>query len=75
MLRPAWSSEQQMVGVKLAIEFPGNQHRHPAFPSIRGVYATFDGITGPPLFVADGAALTARKTAADSALGLDLLAR
>lgn len=74
MLRSAWS-ERQMVGVKLATEFPGNQHRHPASPSIQGVYVAFDGITGAPIFVADGAALTARKTAADSALGLDLLAR
>ncbi len=64
-----------MVGVKLATEFPGNQHQHPASPSIQGVYVAFDGITGAPIFVADGAALTARKTAADSALGLDLLAR
>ena len=74
MVRPAWS-ERQMVGVKLASVFPDNQYRHPAYPSVQGVYVAFDGITGTPLFVADGAALTARKTAADSALGLDLLAR
>lgn len=74
MLRPAWS-DQQMLGVKLASVFPENQYRHPARPSIQGVYVAFDGVTGSPLFVADGAALTARKTAADSALGLDLLAR
>lgn len=74
MLRSAWC-EQNMVGVKLASVFPHNQYRHPANPTVQGIYVAFDGNTGRPLFVADGATFTARKTAADSALGLDLLAR
>jgi len=74
MLRSAWS-EQNMVGVKLASVFPRNEYRHPANPMVQGIYVAFDGNTGKPLFVADGATFTARKTAADSALGLDLLAR
>jgi len=73
MLRPAWS-KHQMLGVKLATTFPDNRDLTPSRPSIQGLYVAFDGATGAPSFMADGATLTAWKTAADSALGLDLLA-
>ncbi|MDQ0390463.1 Gfo/Idh/MocA family oxidoreductase [Labrys monachus] len=67
---PAWQAGD-MLGIKLATSFPENEH----LPSIQGLYAAFDGRTGAPILIADGTALTLRKTAADSALGADLLAR
>jgi ornithine cyclodeaminase len=73
LLLPAWSG-QRMMGVKLLSVFPDNVHADVPLPTVQGIYAAFDGRTGTPLFMADGAALTLRKTAADSALGLDLLA-
>lgn len=73
MVRPAWQ-QQNLVGVKLVSIFPDNHSMSPPLPSIQGLYVAFNGKTGAPEFVADGATLTARKTAADSALGLDLLA-
>jgi ornithine cyclodeaminase len=66
----AWQRDRT-VGVKLLSVFPDNK----ANPSIQGLYALFDGKSGAPMMVADGTALTLRKTAADSALGLDILAR
>ncbi|WP_295476639.1 ornithine cyclodeaminase family protein [uncultured Pseudomonas sp.] len=74
MLRPAWA-QQEMLGVKLATIFPDNHYQPDPKPSVQGVYVAFDGLRGTPLFVAEGATLTALKTAADSALGLQLLAR
>ncbi|MCF5223982.1 ornithine cyclodeaminase family protein [Pseudomonas syringae] len=73
LLLPAWSG-QRMMGVKLLSVFPDNAEASVPRPTVQGIYAAFDGRTGTPLFMADGAALTLRKTAADSATGLDLLA-
>ncbi|OCR21625.1 hypothetical protein AFK24_29165 [Pseudomonas syringae] len=73
LLLPAWSG-QRMMGVKLLSVFPDNVRARVPLPTVQGIYAAFDGRTGTPLFIADGAALTLRKTAADSALGLELLA-
>ena len=63
------------IAVKLVGVFPGNLSRSPPEPSVQGLVVLFDGATGAPTFAGDGAALTFRKTAADSALGADLLAR
>lgn len=65
----------QAVAVKMVGVFPGNLARSPPEPSVQGLVAVFDGATGAPRLVADGAAMTYRKTAADSALGASLLAR
>jgi len=63
------------IAVKMVGVFPGNEKLSPAQPNVQGLVAMFDGTTGAPLLVADGAAMTARKTAGDSALGASLLAR
>ena len=63
------------VAVKMVGVFPGNEAMSPPQPNVQGLVAMFDGATGAPLLVADGAAMTARKTAGDSALGASLLAR
>jgi ornithine cyclodeaminase/alanine dehydrogenase-like protein (mu-crystallin family) len=63
------------VAVKMVGVFPGNEKLSPPQPNVQGLVAMFNGSTGAPLLVADGAAMTARKTAGDSALGASLLAR
>lgn len=70
----AWQAGQAIL-TKLVGVFPGNLALDPPQPSVQGLVALFDGKTGAPVLVADGAALTFRKTAADSALGADFLAR
>jgi ornithine cyclodeaminase len=71
---PAWQRDVS-IGVKLVSVFPGNPSAAVPRPANQGVYVGFDGKTGAPSFVADGTALTLRKTAADSALGIDILSR
>lgn len=70
----AWASGD-LIAVKLVGVFPGNTALNPPQPSVQGLVALMDGKTGAPLMTADGAALTFRKTAADSGLGADFLAR
>lgn len=70
----AWASGRA-IAVKLVGVFPGNVRREPPQPSIQGLVILFDGATGRPLMTCDGAEITNRKTAADSALGADYLAR
>jgi ornithine cyclodeaminase len=70
----SWASGD-VIAVKMVGVFPGNTSLLPPQPSVQGLVALFDGRTGGPLATCDGAALTFRKTAADSALGVDLLAR
>lgn len=67
---PAWQSGRNL-GVKVVTMFPNNR----SAPAVQGIYLLFDGIDGSPQAVIDGTALTYWKTAADSALGADLLAR
>ncbi|MCW5643328.1 MAG: ornithine cyclodeaminase family protein [Rhodoferax sp.] len=67
---PAWQPGRNL-GVKVVTMFPGNR----AVPAVQGVYLLFDGNDGSPQAVIDGTELTYWKTAADSALGADLLAR
>lgn len=70
----AWQ-RQAVIAVKLVGVFPGNLSLSPPRPSIQGLVAVFDAETGAPALAADGAAMTFRKTAADSGLGASLLAR
>jgi len=70
----AWAPHK-VIAAKLVGVFPGNVTRAPPEPSVQGLVALFDAETGRALMTADGAALTYRKTAADSALGADFLAR
>jgi len=64
-----------VIAVKLVGVFPSNLRLEPPQASVQGLVAVFDAMTGKPLVAADGAALTFRKTAADSALGASFLAR
>lgn len=70
----AWASGDMIV-VKLVGVFPDNPSLPVPQPSVQGLVTLIDGRTGAPLMTCDGAALTFRKTAADSALAVDLLAR
>jgi ornithine cyclodeaminase len=70
----AWAAGET-IAVKLVGVFPGNLALPVPEPSVQGLVALFDGTTGGLLCVCDGAAMTFRKTAADSALGVSLLAR
>jgi ornithine cyclodeaminase len=72
LLMPAWR-EGGHFGVKVVTIFPGNGER--GLPGVHGVYALFSATSGEPLAVMDGSELTARRTAAVSALAVDLLAR
>ena len=74
IVMPAWQRDS-LLGAKLITVFPGNPSRTAPLPANQGIYAAFDADTGAPVMVADGTELTLRKTAADSALGADILAR
>jgi ornithine cyclodeaminase/alanine dehydrogenase-like protein (mu-crystallin family) len=71
---PGWAPGGAIV-VKMVGVFPNNANLQRPQPAVQGLVALFDGATGAPLLAADGAAMTARKTAADSALGAAILAR
>jgi len=62
------------VAVKTATVFPGNS-RSGFGPNVQSVVALFDAAHGRPLAAIHGESFTRMKTAADSALGADLLAR
>ncbi len=66
---PAWD-EDGVVGVKLVNVVPDNAR----IPAIGAVYVLFDPDTGRPALLLDGPELTARRTAAVSALAADYLA-
>lgn len=70
---PGWLSGQLIV-VKMVGVFPANRDRNPPLGSVLGAVAAFDSKTGAPILVADGEAMTYRKTAAISGLGTALLA-
>ncbi|MBY5993971.1 ornithine cyclodeaminase family protein [Ferrimonas balearica] len=69
LLMPAWQSGDK-AGVKLVTVAPHNQDR----PSIQGIYLLLDLPTGTPELMLDAPALTARRTAAASALAARYLA-
>lgn len=71
LLMPAWSA--RATGVKLVTVMPGNGAR--GLPAVHAQYMLFDRATGAPLAVIDGEALTARRTAAASALASSFLSR
>lgn len=72
LLMPAWTTGEH-IGVKLVTVFPGNARL--GLPAISGTYILFDGADGRVLAMLDGGELTARRTAAASALAADYLAR
>jgi ornithine cyclodeaminase len=72
LLMPAWQPGHY-IGVKLVSVFPDNHLR--SLPAIHGSYLLSSGRTGELLAVIDGGELTARRTAAASALAARHLAR
>ena len=72
LLMPAWQAGD-FVGVKLATVYPGNADR--GLPAISGLYVLFSGETGEIIASLDGGELTARRTAAASALASRYLSR
>jgi ornithine cyclodeaminase len=72
LLMPAWSPGRYF-GVKMVSVFPGNGAR--GLPAIHGSYLLSSGLTGELLAVMDGGELTARRTAAASALASSYLSQ
>ncbi len=72
LLMPCWRADD-VLGVKVATVFPGNAAR--GVPSVNGTYLLMSGTTGAIEAVIDGGELTARRTAAASALAARYLAR
>jgi ornithine cyclodeaminase/alanine dehydrogenase-like protein (mu-crystallin family) len=80
LLMPCWTdfkaqghSDRGYQGVKLVAVTPDNAERDK--PSIMGVYVLFSGVTGEPLAMIDGQALTLWRTADASALASSYLSR
>jgi ornithine cyclodeaminase len=72
LLMPAWQAGVGL-GVKLVTVFPENARQ--SLPSVAGLYVLFDPATGFPMAILEGGELTARRTAAASALAASYLAR
>lgn len=72
LLMPAWQPGAYS-GVKIVNVMPGNAERN--LPAISAQYLLSDGRTGKMLAMVDGGELTARRTAAASALAARYLAR
>lgn len=72
LLMPAWLPRRH-IGVKMVTVFPDNVDR--GLPAVMGVYLLLDGKTGSPQALIDGPMLTARRTAAASALASRYLSR
>jgi ornithine cyclodeaminase len=70
----AWQ-RQSVISLKAFTVFPEDPERPPDMPNVQAVQFLFDGRTGQPLACLDGNWLMWKKTAADSALGADYLAR
>lgn len=78
LLMPAWTTGDAAaaagyLGVKIVTVNPDNNARGEA--AVRGVYFLADEASGAPLAVIDAEPLTARRTAAASALAASFLAR
>ena len=71
LLMPAWI-EGRYYGVKTINIAPANAAR--GLPGLHASYALYDGVSGVPLAIIDGNELTARRTAAASALAASWLA-
>jgi len=74
LTRAAWISGLGSL-VKAATVFPANVTRTPALPTVQGAVLLMTPDTGSLKAIIDGAAVTRWKTAADSALGSQLLSR
>ena len=72
LIMPAWTAGGY-YGVKVVNIAPGNAAR--GLPGLHASYLLFDAITGVPLALIDGGEITARRTAAASALAASWLAR
>jgi ornithine cyclodeaminase/alanine dehydrogenase-like protein (mu-crystallin family) len=72
LLMPAWR-EQGWGGIKLVNVHPANSTK--GLPAISSTYVLFDRETGQHRLILDGGELTARRTAAASALAAKRLAR
>ncbi|RDL45225.1 ornithine cyclodeaminase family protein [Marinomonas piezotolerans] len=72
LLMPAWV-EGQYLGVKQVSVFPGNNAK--GLPGLTSLYTLSSGLTGETLAQMDGNILTARRTAAASALASSFLSR
>ena len=72
LIMPAWVPGES-IGVKVVTFFPDNAAK--GRPTINAGYLLFDGDTGQMQAALDGDVLTARRTAAASALAADFLAR
>jgi ornithine cyclodeaminase len=72
LIMPAWS-DAGFLGIKTINIFPGNSAR--GLPGLHATYVLYDARTGVPLALMDGNEITARRTAAASALGASFLAR
>lgn len=72
LLMPAWRPDEA-IGIKLVTVFPGNRARGVA--TVGALYVLLDGLTGHPIALMDGEAITLRRTGAASALAARYLAR
>ncbi|MBX3619420.1 MAG: ornithine cyclodeaminase family protein [Rhizobacter sp.] len=72
LIMPAWVPGRYL-GIKTINIAPGNARR--GLPGLHASYALYDATTGVPLAQIDGSELTARRTAAVSALAASMLAR
>jgi ornithine cyclodeaminase/alanine dehydrogenase-like protein (mu-crystallin family) len=72
LLMPSWQ-DSLSLGTKIVTVSPNNGKYD--LPSIHGIYVLFDGHTGELQAIMDGKTLTAKRTAAASALACDYLAR
>lgn len=68
---PGYSPAVGVLAAKLVSIFP----RNTSIPSHQALIVVFDPATGTPIAVMDGEAITAARTAAGSALSIQLLAR
>lgn len=73
LLMPAWNHADGVIGVKLVTVMPGNRAR--GLATVNATYVVVDRVSGTPLAVIDGDALTLRRTAAASLLAARYLAR
>lgn len=70
---PAYLPTQDVLAAKLVLVFPDNASK--GLETHQAVVAAFDPTTGVPIALMDGAAITATRTAAGSALATRLCAR
>jgi ornithine cyclodeaminase/alanine dehydrogenase-like protein (mu-crystallin family) len=73
LLMPCYLPSAKALSLKAITLFDGNTAR--GLPRIQALVTLYDGATGQPLAVMDGAVLTALRTGAASGAATDLLAR